>query len=307
MQYTPPKVAQRLPPRPPPTATTRYKTFPDASHAELRPKPPVTPTKSRYPQRHLALSPSLKTTYFGRKRTYSQSTNSGKSPMLRPGAHDSANGVTTERAARVRRLNLSDAISDSSFNGDFRNTRDTHQHSPGTTLQKQPLIMAKPETVRTKMREIHDMLLGGGKALEQCQQEYLVKQLRENPEDNFNTIIWLVAKQVPNMIHDLFLEINNWATSHGEVDIIECLLVNRLYAFDMEKAIDQNLMPVAELDELMDFQTDLGHVRVKLEDIREKVRNKTAQNLHATKKQVDVNHCESDTGSADMDLSDRDD
>ncbi|KAI0455560.1 hypothetical protein F5B21DRAFT_523308 [Xylaria acuta] len=321
MQCTPPP---RLPSRPPLTVGI-YKTLPDASNAGLPPKPPITPTSLsptglQFPR--ATLTPSPNTASYGRKRTYSCSNGSVVVPLQHypaqdctknaPYYGDSCNGggegKTAERAIKVRRTTLNNTIVDSRNTSNNDTTGNYHQPSPGAIVRQHPPNMNRSEIARTKLQLIHDTLLRGGKTIATRDQDYLADQLHENIACISAPMMWLVAKQVTNKTYNLSYGIIHWAHNNGKLELMEYMLTNRLYTFDVEEAFDEGLMGTKEVVDLMDCQTVLRCVRMELKERKERMeraQKETAEHPN-TNASFDAGHGESDTGSADMDLSEED-
>ncbi|RYC61238.1 hypothetical protein CHU98_g4970 [Xylaria longipes] len=315
MQRTPP---HKLPSRPPLTVGI-YKTLPDASNANLPLKPPITPTSLsptsfRFPQP--LLTPSLNKTSRRQKRTYSQSNdNNVVVPLQQHPARDSTKiapysgagydgvgeGEAPERAVKVRKTTLNSTIADSHNNNNNGTTCNYNKPSPAAMVHQQPPNITRP----TKLQLIHDMLLQGAKTLTTSDQDYLTDQLHENLPCISALFMWLVAKQVTNKTHNLSYGVIHWAHNNKEHDLMEYMLTDRLYGFDMEEAFDEGLMGIKEVMDLMDCQMVLRCVRMERKERLEKAQKKMVEHTK-TNASRDADHCESDLGSADMDLSEED-
>ncbi|KAJ2974275.1 hypothetical protein NUW58_g8710 [Xylaria curta] len=325
MQRTP---SCQLPSRPSLTVNT-YKFLPDASKADLPPKPLITPTslsptQSLFPS--AAIAPSPNKTPRGKKRTYSHYTDKFAVPLQTTLTRSNHTGVTydgnkyhgigdavAEHVTKVRRVipdnndssNNSHHITNSTIHHGIKNTAQNNSNSKdnylgGNMMHRRPPILAKPKTARTKSQLIHDMLLGGARTLSAGDQEYLANQIKHNLTTVSPLMIHLVATTVTNKAHNLSYIITQWAHRNDELELVEYMLEDRLYNFDMEKAFDEGLMDISELSALIDFQTLLGCIR---KDIEENARRRKAVEHTTAKASVCEDHYESDTGSVDMDLS----
>ncbi|KAI1752908.1 hypothetical protein F4782DRAFT_546202 [Xylaria castorea] len=318
MQRTPPP---QLPPRPPLTVGI-YKTLPDASNADLPPKPAITPTSLsptsfQFPQ--VAVTSSSNKPLHGRKRKYSHSNDSIVVPLQYYPAQDGINnatyhsaghegvgeGETAERAVKVRRKSSNSTIVDRHKNSNDDATCEYHQPSLGMVMHQQFPDMTRSETPRVKLQLIHDMLLGGAETLTTRDQDYLVNRLHENLACISAMMMWLVAKQVTNKTYNLSYGIIHWAHNNSKLELMEYMLTDRLYAFDIEGAFDEGLMGIKEVMDLMDCQLVLRCVRMERKKRPEGAHKKSAERPE-TSSGLDADHCESDTGSADMDLSEED-
>ncbi|KAI1743457.1 hypothetical protein F4680DRAFT_444742 [Xylaria scruposa] len=295
MQYKPSPL--KLPPRPSLTVGI-YKTLPDASNADLPPKPPITPNtpnslsppRFRFPR--AALTPSPNKTSHYRKRKYSPTDS-----IVVPLQHDE----TAERAAKVRRTTLRGVTVNDHKESNNDVTSNRQLPSSGKTIHWQPPGMTELMRPRIKLQLIHDTLLGGAKTITARDQEFLADQLHKDPACVSALMMWLVAKQVTNKTYNLSYEILHWAHNHNELELMEYILTDRLYAFDMEEAFEQGLMGTQEVVDLMDYQELLSRIREKRLEAQKKLTGPSA-----TSTSFDADHSESDTGSADMDLSGED-
>ncbi|KAI1426110.1 hypothetical protein F5Y12DRAFT_794843 [Xylaria sp. FL1777] len=308
MQRTPPL---NLPPRPI-MAVQTYKTLPDASKAGLPPKP-VTPTSFSsttfpYPRGILTPDPSpeAKAIYRCQKRKYSHSDDSINFPLQ-----------TTPTPKRTRYNDLNGhsyhSIDKGEVTGHATKTGPTSPNNAGTrnrtydyhkawnirTMHKEIPYMSKQEQTLFDIRRLHNKLLGGATTITKKDQSFLGRQIGSNPANISGLMMKLIIKRVTNKTPDLSYAIMNWANMKGENQLLEDVLVDWLYNFDMEEAFHEGLMSVQEVSNLMDCQTVL-----------ECIRNKPTKKAREAKREyantsVDAQY-ESDAGSLSMDLSDAD-
>ncbi|KAI0486613.1 hypothetical protein F4859DRAFT_526851 [Xylaria cf. heliscus] len=310
------------PARPPLTVNVNTsQALPNAGKAALPPRPLITPTSlsptgSQFPQLASVPSPSPTQTPRKRKRTYSRSNDSVVVPLQHFPVQDSTKntpsngatcnsvgeGETAERATKVRRITINNNVPNNRNDGNNHATYNYHQPSTGTMMHQQAPNMTGPEAARYKVQLIYDMVRGGATTLTTRVQTYLAQQLHENLECISAEMMWLVARQITNKTNSLSYGIIHWAHNHNNLELVEYMLESRLYNFHLEEAFDQGLMDVTEVEDLMDNQTVLHCVRKE----REERAQKKATEHPNTKASVDADHCESDTGSADMDFSEED-
>ncbi|KAI0444642.1 hypothetical protein F4803DRAFT_548886 [Xylaria telfairii] len=321
MQCTPPKLPSQPPPklpsRPPPLTINIYKTLPDASNADLPPRPLLTPTSLsptgyQFPQ----IPPSPSKTPRGRKRTYSRSNDSVVVPLqhhLSPTKTKNAphaakeDGVveveTAERAVKVRRTAPDSTVVDS---------RNVNNNATTVNRNHPSKNMTRLEMAQLKLQLIHDMLLRGTRTLTERVQGYLAELLHDNLACISVLTVWLVAKQVTNKTYNISWAIMHWGHKNGKLELMEYMLKERLYDFDMEQAFDEGLMTVKEVNDLMDCQSVLCRVLKELKKIKERKERKELEEAaekemtEQPKTDASVDHCTSDAGSADMDLSEGD-
>ncbi|TRX91809.1 hypothetical protein FHL15_007362 [Xylaria flabelliformis] len=294
MQYKP--SPPKLPPRPS-MIVSIYKTLPDASNADLPPKPPVTPnslspSRFQFPQAALTSSPN-KTTHY-RKRKYSPPTDS----IVVPLQYDE----TAERSAKFHRTTLNRTTVNNHKDTNNYITSNKRAPSSSKTMNRQPQDITGPKTPRIKLQLIHDTLLGGAKSITTRDQEFLAEQLHNSPACVSALMVWLVAEQVTKKTYNLSHGILHWARDNSEIELVEYILKDILYAFDVEEAFEQGLMGIMEVTDLIEHQILL---HVEREKRLEKPQKKLAEHS-ATSASFDADLCESDIGSTDMDLSEED-
>ncbi|KAI0532923.1 hypothetical protein GGR58DRAFT_522253 [Xylaria digitata] len=313
MQRTPPP---NLPPRP---SLAIYKTLPDASKADLPPKPPTTPTSLNpttfhFPSAALtpSPSPSPNRTSYGQKRTWSLSTDSVVVPLqitptpVRTRNVHSNSGIyynvgefkAAGRAVKASRMNHG------SFSSTSRNTKNNsnsvhnnHRYPNGRNTHQGLGKMCKLEAIKLELRLIHNKLLGGATTLAARDQDFLRRQMDDNPTSIPTLMMKLLINQVLNKTYDLLYGMMHWAHRRCENHLLEDLLTDRLHNFDVKEAFIEGLMSVHEVSDLMDCQIVLQCVR-----------NERAEHARKEQAKCDVGayQYESDTGSLDMDLSDDD-
>ncbi|TGJ80789.1 hypothetical protein E0Z10_g7971 [Xylaria hypoxylon] len=317
MQSTPPPnlPPPMLPPRPLPI----YKTLPDASKASLPPKPLITPlglspTNFHFPRATLPLSPSVSLSpsptptpmqpNWGQKRKWLYSTDSVPVPLqtnptprstgdVQFGGrkHDGAGECeAAERAVKARRMNPSSSNS----------SHKTNQSPNGRNMYQEPKKISRLEALQIELHLIHNKLLGGATTLTARDQNFLKRQVDDNPAGISALMMNLIIKQVTNKTHNLSYGIMHWAHLRREPQLLEDLLMDRLYNFDVKEAFYEGLMSVREVSDLMDCQTVLQCVR------NERTQQARREKVKYADIDVDEDQCESDTGSLDMDLSDDD-
>ncbi|KAI0545645.1 hypothetical protein F4679DRAFT_588250 [Xylaria curta] len=289
MQCTP--SPPKLPPRP--LTVGIYKTLPDASNADLPPKPPITPNSLSPTSSHLsraALTHSSNKSPRCRKRKYLQPADSFVVPLQ----HDE----TAERAAKVHRTSLDRAIVHTHKDSNKNVTSSRHPHSWGWTMHRRPPDMTGFKTPLVKLQLIHDNLIRGAKTITRRDQEFLAVQLHINPTCVSTLMMWRVAKQITNKTCDLSRGILYWASDHNELELMEYILTDRLHTFDLEEAFEQGLMGIQEATDLMEYQILLPGIQKRLKEKQKKLVEHSTTNAS-----FDADHYESDVGSADMDLS----
>lgn len=237
MQCTPPKLPPqprpKLPSRPPPLTINIYKTLPDASNADLPPRPLITPTSLsptsyQFPQ----IPPSPSKTPRGRKRTYSRSNDSVVVPLQHHPSPTKTKNVpyaakkdgvveveTAERAVKVRRIAPESTVVDSR---NVNNKETTGNHN------RPSQNMTRLEMARLKLQLIHDMLLGGARTLTERVQDYLADLLHDNLTCISALTVWLVAKRVTNKTYNISYAIIHWGHRNGELELMEYMLKERL-------------------------------------------------------------------------------
>ncbi|KAI0187744.1 hypothetical protein EV127DRAFT_498695 [Xylaria flabelliformis] len=300
MQYKP--SPPKLPPRPSMTVSI-YKTLPDASNADLPPKPPITPNSlgpSRFQFPQAALTPSPNKTTHHRKRKYSPPSDS----IVVPLQYDE----TAERAAKFHRTTLNRTTVNTHEDSNNYVTSNKRAPSSSRFMHRQPQDITRPKTPQIRLQLIHDTLLGGAKSITTTDQEFLAEQLYNNPACISALMVWLVAEQVTKKTYNLSHGILHWARGNSEIELVEYILTDLLYAFDVEEAFEQGLMGIMEVTDLIEHQILLHNIqmeREKREKRLEKAQKKLAEHS-TTSASFDADHCESDTGSTDMDLSEED-
>ena len=311
MQRTPPP---KLPSRPSLTVSV-YTTLPDASKADLPPKPPTTPTtptfsQLRNPRGVLTPSPSpeprSKKAHRGQKRTYPYSSDAIVVPLQ-----------TTQTLKRPRDVPINSHKYDDA--GEYKSIeRPAKRVCPpsfpttgvyGTMItQDEPMdgkinhqafeYTSKPDEAQLELRLIHNKLLGGATALTAQVHYYLRRRMTTNVMKLSPLLVHLIIEQVVNKTHELSYAIMDWAHKRHEKQLLEDVLTDRLYKFDVEAAFNEGLMSIREVSNLMDCQIVLECVRM------EQVRGAKAVPADVGT-YSDAN--ESDTGSEEMDMSDNSD
>ncbi|KAI0526216.1 hypothetical protein F5B22DRAFT_641364 [Xylaria bambusicola] len=307
MQRTPPL---NLPSRPS-LAVNVYTTLPDASKAGLPPKPPITPnsptsTKFSIPRLVLTPSPSpeskSKKTHRGQKRTYSYSSDAIIVPLPATPIPDRArnsylNGHKYDETNRHEHMEYPVKVRRTSLTATSVHTNNSnHRHQPGVKpIHHEARYISKLEEEQLKLRLIHNKLLGGATTLTVREQDYLRRQMNSDTMRISPLVMHLIIQQVANKTHELSNEIMNWSQKRHESQLLEDVLTDRLYNFDVEAAFDEGLMSPREVSDLVDCQIMLEYIRMgqpqeikaECDDIR-----------------TDSDEDESDTGSQEMDFSD---
>ncbi|KAI0862371.1 hypothetical protein F4860DRAFT_513080 [Xylaria cubensis] len=292
----------KLPPRPSMTISI-YKTLPDASNADLPPKPPITsnslsPSRFQFPQ--AALTPSPNKTTHNRKRKYSPPSDS----IVVPLQYDE----TAERATKFHRTTLNRTTVNTHKDSNNKVTFTQRAPSSSRFMHRQPPDITRPKTPQIKLQLIHDKLLAGAKTITTRDQEFLAEQLHNNPTCVSALMVRLVAEQVTEKTYNLSRGMLLWARGNSELELVEYILTDLLYTYDVEEAFEQGLMGIREVTDLIEHQILLHDIQVereKREKHLEKAQKKLAEHS-TTSASFDADHCASDIGSTDMDLSEED-
>ncbi|KAF2963395.1 hypothetical protein GQX73_g10179 [Xylaria multiplex] len=313
MQRTPPP---NLPPRP---SLAIYKTLPDASKADLPPKPPTTPTSLspttlHFPQAALTPSPSPKRTSYGQNRTWPRPIGSVVvslqiTPTLVRTKNVHSNGGISHsvgefkaagrivKASRMNHGSFASTSRSNSNNNISNGIHHNHLYPNGRNMHQGLKKMNKLEALQIELQLIHNKLLGGATALTAREQDFLRRQMDDNPTRIPTLMMKLLINQVLNKTYDLLYGMMHWADRRCEHHLLEDLLMDRLYNFDVEETFIEGLMSIREVSDLMDCQIVLQCVR-----------NERAEDVLKEQAKCDVGEDQygSDTGSLDMDLSDDD-
>ncbi|KAI1164097.1 hypothetical protein F5B18DRAFT_671578 [Nemania serpens] len=300
MQRTPPLNSSSLP-----SLTIKiYKTLPDASKADLPPKPPVapitptSPSPSSFHPPGVLLTSTSNTTTQSRKRTYSNFSNSTFVPLQPPPFTDSVSNAPSKKV-KYNGMQQGGLASKTCWVNPASSNNKTNNHKQrvgsGNVHYQRPPRVTKAQAVRVGLQLIHNKLLVGATTLTKKDQHYLAHQIDENPLSIPGMMMKLIAMQVTNKTHDLAGRMMSWATRNQEPELLEKQIVDLLYHFDADEALDEGLMDIKQVDDLMDIQTMLATVRSKFDSNAQ-----TEKNAHSG--DVDGNKCESDSGSTDMEL-----
>ncbi|RWA11812.1 hypothetical protein EKO27_g3320 [Xylaria grammica] len=299
----------KLPPRPP-SAIRIYKTLPDASKADLPPKPVTTPTSSSPIKFHFqqALiptpSPSPNRLSCGQKRPWSRSTDNVPVPLpntptpirikdMHFGSrtyHSICNYKVAGRAVKTRRIHPGGNSGSSAYNN--------YQYPNDTKMLQPPKKMSDAEAIKVKIQLIHNKLLGGASVLTARDQAFLQNQMDKNPASIPALMMKLIIRRVPKKPHNLSYGIMRWAHRRSEGQLLEDLLTDRLYNFDVKEALDEGLMSVHEMSDLIDCQLVLQCVQIE--------RAEQVQGRKSNYKDTGDDQYESDSGSVDMEMSEDD-
>ncbi|KAI3328495.1 hypothetical protein F4824DRAFT_517447 [Ustulina deusta] len=270
LRTPPPKLPSR-----PPSAVNIYKTLPDASKADLPPKPCITPaslTSTKYHVPRVVLtpepSPEAKRRYHGQKRKYSGYTDAILVPLQSSPTwkrtrnanfygHNFDGVDEREVPENVKKTCRTSPNNTGAHNG----TYNYHEHSNGTTMHQAAQHMSEREAALLEIRLIHNKLLGGATTLTGRDQDYLRHQMNNNPANIPALMVDLITKNVTNKTDGLSYGMMNWAHSTRQNRLLEDVLMDKLYNFDMDKAFDEGLMSLRDVGNLMDCQTVLEHVR----------------------------------------------
>ncbi|KAI1364169.1 hypothetical protein F5Y08DRAFT_339948 [Xylaria arbuscula] len=313
MQRTPPP---KLPSRPSLTVNV-YTTLPDATKADLPPKPPTTPTtptptQLRNPRGILTPSPSpesrSKKSRRGQKRAYAYSTDAivvplqtistlaperaGQTPLNNHKYDGAGDYRPTEHPAKKMCPQSFNAVSVSQANGN------ANEAVAGKTTQREVRYVSKLDETQLELQIIHNKLLGGATTLTAQDQYFLRRQINNKHTKISPLMVHLLIDQVTNKTHELSYAIMDWAHKRHETQLLENILVDRLYNFDVEASFEQGLMSIREVSNLMDCQIVLECVRMG------RVPKAKTTRIDLS---TDSDMNEGDTGSEDMDLSDNSD
>ncbi|KAI0431406.1 hypothetical protein F5Y09DRAFT_340675 [Xylaria sp. FL1042] len=314
MQRTPPPT---LPRRPTPAGVT-YKTLPDASKAALPPKPPIAPinfSPSKFPIQRVALtphnSPEHNPIHYGQKRKFSHFNDYVAIPLQtsptpkrtkytykHDDSHKYDGAGEFERKQHVTKTltkspNVTSANNNNAYNArQSPNIKSTHQKVQNTR-KKNPAIL--------NIQLIHDKLLGGATTLTKKDQGYLQYQMSNNSTLIPPLMVELVIKRVTNKTPDLSYGMMYWANQRKQPHLLESVLMDWLYNFDVNEAFDEGLMSVQQVANLMDCQITLECIR----DDRIKQAQETKIQRANINTDIDAQY-ESDARSLSMDLSDSD-
>ncbi|KAI1273616.1 hypothetical protein F5Y07DRAFT_411212 [Xylaria sp. FL0933] len=328
MQRTPPPT---LPRRPVP-AGKPYKTLPDASKAALPPKPLITPmslSPSQLPRQRAMLtpdpSPQSKPIYSGQKRRYSHFNDYvvfplQTSPTPKRSRHAYEHNHTRmydgagefEGAKHIGKTlakspDITSAHSKGTYNNyEMRNTMQINEKTSGkganikTVHQKGPCTRKQDPAV-LDVQLIHNKLLGGATTLTKTDQGYLQHQMSSNPTIVPPLMVNLVITRVTNKTPDLSYGIMQWANVRKQPQILESVLTDWLYNFDVQEAFNEPLMSVQQVANLMDCQIVLECVR------SDRIKQEKKTKIERADINIDVDAgYESDARSLSMDLSDTD-
>ncbi|KAI0971108.1 hypothetical protein F4678DRAFT_461652 [Xylaria arbuscula] len=315
MQRTPPP---RLPPRPM-LAVSIYKTLPDASKADLPPKPVTTPTSSsptmfRFPRTALTpeTSPEAQKRFCGQKRKYPYSDDNNHYPVLLPTTstpkrsrytykyHDgrSYDGIGDRKEAE-RFTDIQQAIPTNT--GPYNPIYNYHQTSSVKPTHQGVQYARKQDPTLLEVQLIHNKLLGGATSLTKKDQSFLQHQMNNNPVKIPALMVRLIIKQVTNKTSGLSYGIMHWANRKNEPGLLEEVLTDWLYNFDVDEAFDEGLMSIQEAANLMDCQIVLECIR---RDRMERARDEKTE-CECVYPDADTPY-DSDARSQSMDLSDTD-
>ncbi|KAI0816506.1 hypothetical protein GGR55DRAFT_697362 [Xylaria sp. FL0064] len=314
MQRTPPPT---LPRRPVPVGKT-YKTLPDASKAALPPKPLITPmslSPSQLPRQRATLtpdnSPQSKPIYSGQKRKYSDFNGYvvfpfQTSPTPKRSRHTYEHNHSRmydgagefEGAKRVAKT-----LGESPDITSVRSIRtyNVHKGANTKTVHQKIQCTRKQDPAVLDIQLIHNKLLGGATTLTKTDQRYLQHQMSNNPTIVPPLMINLVIMRVSNKTPDLSYGMMHWANVRKQPQILESVLADWLYNFDVQEAFDEGLMSVQQVANLMDCQIVLECVR------SDRIKQEQETKIERADINIDVDAgYESDARSLSMDLSDAD-
>ncbi|GAP91067.1 hypothetical protein SAMD00023353_1502020 [Rosellinia necatrix] len=111
------------------------------------------------------------------------------------------------------------------------------------------------------LRITHDRLLKGLETLDADEQKYLSFHLDRNPGCFEAQTVALLTARVGNLSELMISRIMSWGWANGDAAMLEYLLKDRLYNFNIEEAFDQVLMGHDELLDLMCCQDRLAAIQ----------------------------------------------
>ncbi|KAI1313498.1 hypothetical protein F5Y03DRAFT_389796 [Xylaria venustula] len=313
MQRTPPP---KLPPRPM-VAVSTYKTLPDASKADLPPKPATTPkslspTMLHFPRAALTpeTSPESQRRFYGQKRKYPYSDDNNHYPVLLPTTPTPKRIRYTYNYHHGRNYDGIDDIKEAKHFTNIQQATPTNTGPHGGIYSHHQTLSVKPtyqgvhysrkyEPKLLEIQLIHDKLLGGATSLTKKEQNFLQYQMNNNPVKISALMVTLIVKQVTNKTSGLSYGIMHWANRKNEPGLLEEVLTDWLYNFDVDEAFNEGLMSVQEASNLMDCQIVLECIR---RDRIERARHEKPER-ECVGPDADSQY-DSDARSQSMDLSD---